>query len=292
MWFYLAILTTGVSAISVIVSKRLIKGVSATVLTWATLVLATPIIIPFAIREGIPQLNGIFVVGVTGSVFFYTLSKVIGFRAMRMADLSAIYPLVSLGPLFTVFVAMLPPLSERPSIFSLVGVAVTLLGVYVLNVANLKEGILKPIRVLLSNKASSLMIISVLIDSVVIIFDKLAINNTMPKNSTFTLLVENLMVIFGLLPILYLRNKDMGKQLKQNLKLLVILGGLNAVATILGFTAVGGGNVGLVATILKTQILLVLLFSYLAFKDKPRRESLVGSVIMVAGVVLIKLGSN
>jgi uncharacterized membrane protein len=207
-----------------------------------------------------------------------------------MADLSAIYPLVSLGPLFTVFVAMLPPLSEKPSTLSLAGVVVTLLGVYVLNAANLREGVLKPIKSLLSTRASALMIISVLIDSVVIIFDKLAINNTLPKNSTFTLLVENLVIIFGLLPILYLRNKDMGKQLRHNFKLLVLLGCLNAVATILGFTAVGGGNVGLVATILKTQILLVLLFSYLAFKDRPRPESLVGSVIMVVGVVLIKLG--
>jgi uncharacterized membrane protein len=62
-------------------------------------------------------------------------------------------------------------------------------------------------------------------------------------------------------------------------------------STILAFSAVGGGSVGLVATILKTQILLVLLFSYLAFKDKPKPETLIGSIIMILGVVLIKVGS-
>jgi uncharacterized membrane protein len=291
MWFYTALLTSVISAIVVIVSKKLIKGVSASVLTWATLALATPIIFIFALREGIPQLNFLFTIGVTGSVLFYTASKVIGFKAMRMADLSAIYPLVSLGPIFTLFVALLPPLSEKPSLLSTVGVFITLTGTYILNATKSKEGVLEPIKSLFRNRASFLMIVSVLIDSVVIIFDKLAINNTLPKNTTFTLLIENLMVVFGLLPLLYIRNKDFYQQITSNTKLFLILGLLNAVSTILAFSAVGGGDVGLVATILKTQILLVLLFSYLTFKDKPKFETLIGSMIMIVGVALIKIGS-
>lgn len=58
----------------------------------------------------------------------------------------------------------------------------------------------------------------------------------------------------------------------------------------LGFSALGGGDVGLVATILKTQVLFVLLFSYIAFKDKPKLETLIGSLVMITGVVLIKIG--
>ena len=58
----------------------------------------------------------------------------------------------------------------------------------------------------------------------------------------------------------------------------------------LGFSAIGGGSIGLVATILKTEVLFVLLFSYIAFKDKPKFETLMGSVVMIAGVVLIKIG--
>lgn len=277
-------------AVTVIVSKKLIKGVSASVLTWATLALATPIIFLFAHKEGIPQLNYLFFIGVTGSVLFYTASNIIGFKAMRMADLSAIYPLVSLGPIFTLFVALLPPLSEKPSLLATVGVFITLAGAYILNATKAKEGVLEPIKSLLKNRASFLMIISVLIGSIVIVFDKLAINNTLPQNTTFTLLMENLMIIFGLLPLLYIRNKKFYRQITSNSKLFLLLGLLNAVSTILAFSAVGGGNVGLVATILKIQILFVLLFSYVAFKDRPKLETLIGSVIMIFGVVLIKIG--
>ena len=159
-----------------------------------------------------------------------------------------------------------------------------------MNVNNAKEGLLKPIKLLFENKASALMILSVVINSVVIAFDKLAINNTIPQNTTFVLLAENILVIVGLLPILYLRNKNFTRQIFDNKKLFIILGLLNAVSTILAFSAVGSGSVGLVSTILKTQLLFVLLFSFIFFKDKPRLETIIGSIIMILGVVLIKIG--
>ncbi len=291
MWFYTSILTSVLMAISVIVDKRLIKNVSALVLTWATLVLATPIILIFAVKEGIPQLDNLFFIGIAGSVVFYTISQVAGFKAIRIADLSSIYPLVALGPVFTLFVAMVPPISEKPSTLAILGVFITLLGVYILNTVSVKEGILKQIKSLFKNKASFLMIASVLLNSIVIVFDKLAINSTIPRSTTFTLLVENIVVIFGLLPVLYLRSKHFSNQVFQNLKLFFLLGLLNAAATILAFLSAGHGDVGLVATLFKTNILLVLLFSYLVFKDRPRRRILIGSIIMIAGVILIRLGS-
>ena len=187
MWFYTALITSVITAIIAIVGKKLVANVSASVLTWATLVLATPIIFIFVLKEGVPQLNYVFLLGVTGSVLFYTA-----------------FPF--------------------------------------------------------------------------------------PKNTTFTLFIENLMVIFGLLPLLYMRNKNFYQQITGNTKLFLLLGALNALSTILAFQAVGGGSVGLVATILKTEVLFVLLFSYIAFKDKPKFETLMGSVVMIAGVVLIKIG--
>jgi drug/metabolite transporter (DMT)-like permease len=291
MWFYTALLTSVLSAFTVILSKRLLKGVSPSVLTWVTLVLATPIILVFAIKDGVPALNLLFFVGICGSVFFYTISHILGYKAIRSTDLSLIYPLVSLSPIFTLLVALFPPLSEKPTFIAILGVLVTLLGSYVLNASSLKEGLIKPIKILFENKASLLMIFSVLLDSIVIVFDKVAINNTLPKNTTFALFAENLLVIFGLLPILFFRNKHFLSQVFSNGKMLVVLGLLNAIFTILAFSAVGGGNVGIVATILKAQILFVLLFSFVFFKDKPKAETVFGSMIMIIGVILIKLGS-
>lgn len=290
MWFYLALATSLISAISVIFSKKILKGVSPSVLTWCTLVLATPIIAIFTIKEGIPNLNVLFLVGIVGSVIFYTIAQITQFRAMKIADLSAIYPLVSLGPIFTLLIAFFPPLNEKPGLIVIVGTLVTLFGTYVLNVSNAKEGLLKPIKLLFENKASALMILSVFLGSVVIVFDKLAINNTSPKNTTYVLLAENILVIIGLLPILISRNRNFAREIFDNKKLFMILGILNAFSTILGFSAVGGGSVGTVSTILKVQLLFVLVFSFIFFKDKLKLETIIGSIIMILGVILIKIG--
>jgi uncharacterized membrane protein len=290
MWFYIALATSLISAVSIVFNKKILRGVSPYVLTWCTLLLATPIIAIFAMREGIPSLNKLFFIGVVGSVLFYAISTIIQFRAMKIADLSAIYPLVCLGPVFTLLAAFFPPLNEELGFIAIIGILVTLSGTYILNVSNAKEGLLKPIKLLFKNKASALMIFSVLIGSVVVVFDKLAINNTLPKNTTFVLLVENILVIIGLLPILFLRNKNFVREIFDNKKLFIVLGVLNAFSTILAFLAVGGGSVGIVSTILKVQLLFVLLFSFLFFKDKPKLETIIGSLIMILGVVLIKIG--
>ncbi|MDO8513411.1 MAG: DMT family transporter [bacterium] len=291
MWFYVALGSSVIGAISIILNKRILRSVSPLVLTWCTLVLATPIIAIFAIKEGMPNLNSWFAIGILGSVFFYVIHKVAQFRAMKIADLSAIYPLIALSPIFTLIIAYLPPLSERSGFIAIVGVFVTLFGTYILNVSNAKEGLLRPIKLLFENKASALMIVSALADSVVVIFDKLAINNTIPQNTNFVLLIQNVLTVLIFLPVLKLRNKNFKTEIYSNKKLFIILGVLSAISTILAFSAIGGGNVALVTTIFRSQLLFVLLFSFFFFKDKPKLETIIGSMVMILGVVLIKIGS-
>lgn len=291
MWFYVALSASLVSAIATIYNKKILDGISSSVLFWCTLVLSTPFIAFFAIKEGIPSFNLLFVLGIIGSVLFYTTHKLTQFRAMKLSDLSEIYPLVSLGPIFTLFIAFSPPLNERPSSLAIIGLIITLFGVYFLNATKAKENLLKPIKLLFTNKASALMMISVLVDSVVIIFDKIAINNITPKNTTFVVLVENILIILGFLPVLYLRNRNFTKEIFSHKKIFIVLALLNVIGTILAFSAVGGGNVAIVATIFRAQIVFVLLLSYLFLKDKPRSEIILGTLIMIVGVVLIKIGS-
>src|SRR3989339_548280 len=290
MWFFFAFAAAVIAAISVIISKELLKGVSASVLTWGQIVLSTPIIALFLFKEGFPQLGIGFFIATFGSVIVYTLSKILSYKSIRMSDLSLVYPLISLGPVFTFLVALFPPLSEKPTILSSVGVFVTLTGTYLLNVSAAKEGIFSPVKVLLKNKAPLLMLASVIVGSVAIIFDKVAINNTSPRSPIFALFFENL-GICALAPALYLRNKSFILQITSNFKSFLILGILVAFSSVFAFWAISEGPVGLTATIFRTQSLYVLLFGFLFLKDRPKRETLIGSLIMILGIYLIKAGS-
>lgn len=107
MWFYLALLASLISGLSVVLSKQTLNKVSPSILYWATLVISTPLITFFALKDGVPKLGVYFFIGVGGSVIFYTFSRILHFRVIRDAPLSHVYPLIALSPIFTLVAASL-----------------------------------------------------------------------------------------------------------------------------------------------------------------------------------------
>jgi drug/metabolite transporter (DMT)-like permease len=291
MWFYLLLLSPIISALAVVLTKKLIHHLRAGVLTWATYVFSNLIVGLVLLKEGIPSINWFFIIGILGSDLFFTIYKVFSFKAIRNANLSLVYPLSSLGPIFSLIFAFFPPLSEKPSLISLIGVIITIAGCYLLNVQSLRGGILKPLKAIWENKNSFLMLIAIIIGSISAIFDKVAMKNTYPTNSTYVLFIENLFIGIGLLPILYRQDKNFLKPVVKHYKSLLLLGTLLGSASIFVFKAMSVTNIAFALTIVRTQILFVLLFSWLFFGDKPKKEVIFGSMIMILGVVLIKLGA-
>jgi drug/metabolite transporter (DMT)-like permease len=202
-WFYLALLTPIISALAVIISKNVLKNIRAGVLMWFVFLFSNIVVVYFAFKDPLPKINYLFFIGILGSALFYCLTKIMSYKAIRGADLSLVYPLVALGPIFTLFLAMLPPVSEFPSLLAFSGIIISLFGCYILNLSSINQGIFKPLKAIYDNKNSWLMFWSVAIGSVVIVFDKLAINNTFPKSPALVLLMESIPISLGLLPIIY-----------------------------------------------------------------------------------------
>jgi len=290
MWFYIALSAALVSGVLVILNKKILSKVDPIILFWVMIVISTIFMAYFALRNGIPNLGYLFFIGVICSVIFYTFSRITQFRAIKDAPISQIYPLIVLSPIFTMTLAFFPPLSERPSPLALGGSLVSLIGVYTINVSTAREGLLEPFKILVKNKSAFLMLISVITIGFVSVFDKIAITGTTPKNTIFTLFFENVVIIIGLLPYLFTRRKDVISQVALNKWALLTLGMIFAVGNILGFVSIGNGSVSIVSALFRTQVFFALLFSFIFFKDKPKLETIIGSLILVLGVVLVKIG--
>jgi len=290
MWFYIALSAALVSGILVVLNKKILSRVDPIILFWIMIVISTIFMAYFALKDGIPDLGQMFFIGVICSVIFYTFSRIMQFRAIKDAPISQIYPLIVLSPIFTMTLAFLPPLSERPSMMALAGSLVSLIGVYTINVSAAREGIFEPFKILFKNKSALLMLVSVITIGFVSVFDKIAINGTTPKNIIFTLFFENMVIIIGLLPYLFVRRKDVISQVSINKWALLGLGILFALSNILGFISIGDGSVSIVSALFRTQVFFALLFSFIFFKDKPKLETIIGSLILILGVVLVKFG--
>lgn len=287
MWFYAALSMALISGVYTILSKHALKKIDPIVFYWAAILFSIPFILPLVIKEGIPALNYKFFIGVIASVIFYTVSKIIFNKIIQKNNLSEVYPIISLSPIFALIFSMFI-LSERYSLGEFLAMAITLLGAYVLNISSIKKGFLEPFKLLFKNKVSLWMIISVALIGIVSVFDKLAINNTFPQNEAFAILVENIIIVVCFLPWVFVKRKLVFPQIVSNIKKFFLMGFLMAASTFLAFWALGNGEAGLVTSVFRTQVFFVLLFSYIFFKDRPKIETIIGSIIMFAGLVLLK----
>ena len=136
------------------------------------------------------------------------------------------------------------------------------------------------------------MLVSVALIGFVSVFDKLAIGNTFPRNDLFALITENLLIVICFLPWVISKRKEVYLQVVSNKKIILLLGALGAGSNLLSFLALGVGNAGAVTSIFRTQIFFVILFSFIFFKDRPKIETILGSIILIAGIVLLKLAVN
>lgn len=290
MWFWLAFGSAVLGAVDVVLNKKALNKVSASVLTWALFVFSTPPIVYFALKDGLPSLNQLFFLGVVGSSLTFVFSKTITNATLKQNLVSKVFPLTAFNGLFT-YVFGLLFLSETIRFLPILGLLSIIVGSYILNADKTKEGFFQPFRLLVANKASVLFLFAILLNSITSIFDKIGVINTQPSNSAFVLLAENVIVIAILTPYLLRKeHKTWTGELKANFWVLLLNGLIYSVVSLLVFSAFIDGPVALVLAIKRLQIFFILILGYLFFKDKPTKQTWFASLIMALGVLMIKLG--
>jgi len=288
MWFWWSLIAAVFAAVSVILTKKALQNVSASLVAWVLFSLNTPILILIAFKDGVTEVNSLFFLGAIGSASVFGIGKTIRLAAIKQNLLSKIAPLATFSAVFAYLLALIF-LSEKIKLMGVMGLLLIILGAYILNAENLSKDLLKPFKLLFTEKASGLFMLGVLLASISAILDKISITNTFPTNPSLTLLMEN--IVISIILFIYLQKKKQGwiKQLKDNFKLLTLTSIIYMLSAIAVFSAFAIGPVALVIGIKQLQLFFILLLSYLTFQDKPTKHSLLASVVMVIGVILIKL---
>jgi len=290
MWFWLAFCSAITGAVEITLNKKVLNKVSATVLTWSLFTLSLPLIAYFAIKNGLPSLNQMFFLGVVASSLTFIFSKTISNETIKNNSVSKVFSLTAFNGFFTYIFGLLF-LSESLRLVPVIGLFLTIIGSYILNADQAKEDLLKPLKLLFTNKSYLLFLFAIMLNALTAIFDKIGINNTQPINAAFTLLVEDMIMIVILTAYLFKKeHKKWFKEFKDNFVILLANGLTYGISTLLVFSAFTGGPIALVLGIKRLQIFFVLIFSYLFLRDKPTRYSWIAAIVMSLGTLMIKLG--
>ncbi|MBD3203649.1 EamA family transporter [Candidatus Woesearchaeota archaeon] len=213
---------------------------------------------------------------------------VITTKAIHLSGLGLTQPFLSLTPIFLIFTSFLF-FKETPTIFGLAGIILIVLGAYLINIRKYRQGIFEPFKEVFREKGSVLMLIVAFVYSINANLFRIGAENL--SRIDFVILLILLEGTAGFLYVFFKYNRKITKKinLKPDLLKFLGLGFLIFFSEMLFAAAIIETKVSYAISLKRTQILFSVIFGYVFFKEKNFKETLFGSAIMVAGVVVISL---
>lgn len=205
-------------------------------------------------------------------------------KALSRYDLSMTAPLLSLTPLFLLVTGSVF-LGETLTLTGIAGVLIVLLGIYVMNISHLREGMLAPFKSLLKNEGAVLVIIVALIYAVTSTMGKKVVTLT---GSSFFSFWYLFLLSFALIPVMCWKGES-PFQIFRNFRINLLIGTLVGLATYTIFTAYNYAPIAYVIAVKRTSIILSVLLGRILFQEQFFGQRVIGAIIAFAGIVLILL---
>ena len=212
------------------------------------------------------------------AIYTYFISK-----AYQNAELSHVYPLAKITPLFTLLIGV-AYLHEKLNLASFIGITLVILGVYTLNLQSVKS-LLAPI-ISLKEPVSRYALLSALISSIYGLFSKLGVRQTHPL--LFVYLAFFFSAVFYT-PIVLAKLPQIEHQLYTYKNYLIQI----AFADLFGYSliliALSISTLSSVFALRQLSIVFSVLIGIFFFKEHNATMRVISSLIILSGITLITL---
>src|SRR5260221_4936360 len=226
MYVLLALLATALTSFLPILNKFLLRDMRPAQVAWAINAASLPLLAVGTLlltqckmmnhpgsaavssTTTLPNVDAIFLLALLGSALLNWMATLLSTVALAKADASLVSPLLTFNPAFTLLIAW-PTLGETPGLRQTIGVAVVLLGAYLLDVEEARTGWLVPLRVLLHRPGTVLAVLASALWGTTTVLEKLAIDHLAPPSGPFVALLGTGLLVVLLTPSTWLgRRRD------------------------------------------------------------------------------------
>jgi len=289
MWISYSLYFAIFSALSTFLIKSLTKKINYFALLYILLAFSIPsTFVLLLFLGGIPKVTPNFYLYIGASAVLDTIAFISSFLAISQSAISVLSPISSFSPVFTTIIAAFT-IHEIPTPIKFVGILFVVLGAYLLNVSDIKHGLMTPYKRLFSNKGVALYLLSTFILSITPIFQKKAIFETHPQIPLFPSLFGMILVFTFLTPFAFKKAIKYHKEIRANLKWFVLNGVGSAFGQAAAFAAFSFVFVGYATSIFRLSTLFIIILGGVFLKEERIKERLLGGVVMILGTVLIAL---
>lgn len=291
MWIIWALISALMAAVRRTNEKQLTHHLHYFTLAFVTQLLSLPIILAVLLLHG-HILNPLHL----GLSFwlplliiclgFYPLNSFLYLQAIKHGELSKVLPIQSLWPILTLLPAWLM-LGEVPTIISVLGIVLTVIGVYVIG---MKGKVLHhPFQPFREEKESRYMLYAVVLVTFAGVLDKIAINASNAIYYTFASTAGAALVLYISMRLFKVNELGKLKAIRKNLSTLGTLQGSSYTTYSLALAA---GPVAYVSAIRSANVLIGAYLGIVILKEKLTAYKLASFILILLGGILLALGSR
>ena len=283
-WLLLALATALFYGLQGVWTKWITRTVSGAAASWAIFAFAFPLLAVYLAFQGLPPLEERFWPALLTNVAINLVSFYLYVSAIQKGDLGLTYPLLALTPVFVLPVEWLL-LGDFPGVRGLGGIALVVLGVYVLNFSERRAGLFAPFAAVFRDPGARRMLAVALIWSVSAVVDKVA---TISSSPAFYGTLESGLIALAFVPLVMRRGEGFKAALsRRTWWLLAVQGLLFALMFVAQMEAIQRTLAAYVISIKRSGAIVSVLLGASLFGEPRLRERLAGAVVILAGVVLI-----
>lgn len=267
-------------------TKRLTGRVPAVVAAWAIFAFAFPPLAAYLAIRGVPAVAGVFWPALATTSAIGLLSFYLYASAIERGDVGNTVPLLALTPILLVPVEWIL-LGELPGLRGLGGIVLVVAGVYLLNLRDLRHGLVAPLAAPLHDPGARRMLLVAALWAVSGVVDKVAVT---ASSTAFYGTLQTAVLGLAFLPLIARSKRIDVAGLRREGWGLGLQGVLFAAMFIVQMEALQLTLAANVITIKRSGALVAVLLGSLAFGERDLGPRLLGTVVTVLGVLLVAGG--
>jgi len=286
-WFGLALGSALFQVLRNMVMKRLGHALDETINVWGRFTFILPFAAVPLLISGLPELKeGVWWACLAFAVCQFTGTQFLAL-ALKEAEISLVTALWKLSVVILVVWGFFA-LGETPSLLGVIGVLVSVVGVYLVNVERARVSLWAPLVSLAMDKGQRYTLGAALFYAPAVVYIK---KMALLSSPSFAVFMGYLFCAAFITPIALWRSARHFRQIGKHWWSFVALGAFAAISTQFGTTAYTLTVSAYVEAVKQLEVLIALAIGAFVFKEGARVRSIwFGCTVMVIGLVLLLLG--
>jgi uncharacterized membrane protein len=288
MWYIFALLSAVFASVRKTNEKQLSHKLNHFTIGWSIQLLSLPIILVALFTMG--KIFNPFELGLRfwlPTLFiwigFYPLNNFLTISALKEGELSKIMPLQSLAPIFGLLLAWLL-INQRPTILATLGIAITVVGVYVLNLKG--RYLHNPLKIFTADKANLYTLCAILLYTLAGVVDTIAIKASEPIYYCFVSTAGAVVVLF--ITSLLFKVREL-HNIKQNINSLSVAGTMFGLSYAAYLLAISTGPLAYVTALRTSTILLSTIGVAMYLRESVTRVKIFALILIGTGSMILVL---